>query len=928
MILYKKNTAPPQRALLRLTRLLNLHKNWAILLLSISAIEVSAIANTPTPSLITNGGFEEDFVQGQPPGFRCSTIDSQAKATATFKLIDDAFSNKKALSITRTNTDSGYALWVKIPTIASNTPPRRVVFVYRIKTVNSDGTLSGAYLTWEGFTPEWYGACKCIRAVDPDPYVGTWGKGALLLEQIPGKTLQHFRFRINARKPGDTILFDNIAFYDVTEWPEKAVNALMRREQQPVAKEVIDKLPFRRGNILHNSSFELGLSGGWSIPGPNPQQQMLMIDSSTAHHGKHSVRLDYEADKRVTLTGRFLPVRINQTHTLSAWVRSTSPGTTVTLRFENGYVPSDRGPHAFDEYKLITPGEWQRMQVSGVTKAGPANAYAIKISVTGPEDGSLFIDSVQFEEGTASNYAPRKPLEVALMPHTTAGISLWDQPMHYLIKAVNHTAEPIESQLKILTFDFNNQQVDSLIPDQISFPPGLTSIDHSEAPKVRGAQRLRIYINEQPAVEDEISLSIIPPIRYPDGNPESRFGQHVKLNPWELNIARQMGAGWIRMHDVDFCLSWDNAEPEQGRWVWADDKIDRARANKLEILGVLGRTPGWILPADKSGKPARGGWVYPPDLQAWGTYVENVTRHYKDKIQVWEIWNEPYSFGVYDGTKYAALAKVAYAAAKRGNPESRILGFCTHAGATAFNRDALAGGAMHACDSISYHYYSKYGFDAYERATAVRKALGLTEDEKVVWMTEGIGGYTYSWHSLLSDAVDDHYSRKPAAPKFTAELAAITGARAIANILSTGVEKLFWYWSPWETASSIRPDRYSWFEYDGQLKPHAAAFAVAAHFLDGAHPAKRTLIEERIVTCIFQRNSDSIAVVWREDDKTSLIPLPISPEKPIQIYDLMGNPPSPKAREIQIGTQPLYIQAPAINPEKLESILRSVFSTN
>ena len=877
-------------------------------------------AMTFTPSLINNGGFEKNFVKGQPPGFRCASIDSRSKARAAFELTDDAFTGQKALSITRTNTDSGYALYVKIPTIEAGSRPRRLVFSYRIKPVNKDGSLSGAYLTWQSFTPDWYGACKCLKAVDPDPYAGTWGKGALLLEQLPGKTFKNFRFLINARNPGDTILFDDITFHDVTDWSKEDVNKLMQREQQAVSKKDIDKLPFRAGNLLKNSSFELGLSGGWSIPGPTPPEQVKMIDSSTIHHGNHSVKLDFTAGKRTTLTGRFNPIRINQTHTLSAWVRASIPKTTVTIGFENGYVPQDRGPHAFSSYKTLTPGKWERVQVSGVTKSGPANAYGIKISVTGPQAGCLFIDSVQFGEGALRSYAPQKPLEVALTPHSTAGISHWNDPIQYLIRVVNHTAQPIESHLKTVTFDFNDHQVDSFIPKQRSFPPGLTSINKKEKPAVRGAQRLRLYINNQSGIEDEISLCVTPHPRYPKGNPESRFGQHVKLRPWEINIARQMGAGWIRMHDVDFCLSWDETEPEKDKWVWADEKIDLAKKNNLEVLGVLGRTPGWILSKDKSGKPARGGWIYPPDLEAWATYVENVTRHYKGKIDIWEIWNEPYSFGVYYGDKYAPLAKAAYAAAKRGNPGCRILGFCTHAGAKEFNMAALAGGTMEACDWISYHCYTKDGTDAYERGNAVREALGLT-DNKTIWMTEGMGGYTYSWHSLLTDAVDDQYSRKPGAPKFTAEQAAITGARTIANILAAGAKKTFWYWSPWESASSLRPDRYSWFEYDGQLKPHAAAYAVAAHFLDGTDPVKRITIGQKTIACLFKEGNTTTAVLWREDNKASFINLPKDSINSLRAFDIMGNPILTDSGKIEIQSAPLYIKATGIDPTALKKLL-------
>ncbi|MDA3926104.1 MAG: hypothetical protein PF904_15520 [Kiritimatiellae bacterium] len=908
-----------------------LSKKWlrlfCFMIMTVVAMTGAATAeqSTPTPNLLTNGSFEQKFVQGQPLGFRCAPIDSRTKAAGTFELSTDAYSGKYALLIKRSNKNSGYALWLKIPSIKTTMPPRKIAFVCRVKSPSTVGQLSGAYLTWQSFNPKWYGACKLLRAIDPDPYAGTWGKTALLLQQLPDTSLEHFRFLVNARNIGDSILIDDVACYDVTDWPKQAVSALMKREQDSVSVAVIDKIPYRKGNLLQNSSFELGLSCGWSIPGPTPPEQMRMIDSSAAYHGVLSLRLDFAAGEKLRLTGKFCPVRIHQTHTLSAWVRSSVSNAMVTIGFENGFVPQGSGPHSFATRKKINPGKWQRIQVSGVTRAGPENAYGVTITASGAIAGSVLVDSVQFEEGPARLYAPRRPLEAALLPYKTSGISLWDQSAQYKIRVVNHTTEAISAKLKIQTSDFEERLVNSVELKSRSFSAGVTVIERSEDSKTRGAQRLRLYIDEQEEAEDEITLTVVPPARYPAGNIASRFGQHVKLRPWELGIARQLGACWVRMHDVDFCLSWDQTEPEKGKWVWADSKIDFARKNGVEVLGVLGRTPGWLLEPDDNGKPARGGWIYPPDLKAWTNYVENVTRHYRGKVDIWEIWNEPYSFGVYDGTKYSALAKTAYAAAKRGNPDCEILGFCTHAAATAFNRDALAGGTMDACDVVSYHCYTRDGTDAYEREMAVRDVLGLPNTDKKLWMSEGMGGYTYSWHSMLVDAVNDQYSRKPGAPGFSAENAAITGVRAIANILVAGAEKTFWYWSPWESASSIRPDRYSWFEYDGQLKPHAAAYAVAAHFLDGSQPVERMVIDDKLVVCLFEQGDKVVAVLWREDDKQSSISLSSLLGKSgtlLQVFDLMGNSLRLKEGTVSVNSHPLYIQ---LSGCKSSELINSLF---
>lgn len=318
--------------------------------------------------------------------------------------------------------------------------------------------------------------------------------------------------------------------------------------------------------------------------------------------------------------------------------------------------------------------------------------------------------------------------------------------------------------------------------------------------------------------------------------------------------------------------------------------------------------PAWAV-TDADGKhPSSGGWYYPSDLDAWERYAETVVGHYRGTIDYWEIWNEPWAFGVGAGTKYAELAKRAYRAAKRANPECTVLGFCTWEGAASFNEAALAGGVMGMCDVVSFHYYSSIGIDAYARGRRLWDVLSIDAAGKPVWMTEGMGGYTYSWHSFLVDAVDDPYSRRPLARKFQADEAAVVGAKALANILSAGAEKTFWYWSPREGSGSIRPDRYTWFEYDGQMKPHAAMYAVSAYFLDGTRTVNRIETGDGLVACFFERENEAVAVVWDQKGEASRVKIGRGARDRISVFDLMGNPvPLVREKEISAGAEDLYM---------------------
>ncbi len=879
------------------------------------AVWIAACGPTPTPNLLTNGDMEAPVGRdGQPPGMRVCPVDSRTKASGSFRIVTDVHSGRRALQITRSNTDRGYALYLQIPTFEPASPPRRFVVVGWVKTLGGRRRGNAPHLEYQAFTPEWVGACRLVRMTERSPYAGGWGKLAILLEQTRGTTLKCFRFLVEAARPGDGVIVDDLAFYDVTSWASADVEAVMRPGQQPESRVAVDTQPARQGNLIENSSFELGLSRGWSLLGLLPEAQRQAVDRTVSRHGRASVRLDYAARGRSTLAGKFRTVRVHQTHTLSAWVRAEKPGATVTLRFESGYVPRGGVPHHHQTIKKLTPGQWLRVVASGVTQPGPENAYAIRIAATGPDSGCVWVDAVQFEQGPLSDYRPRQTVEAALQPVDPAGISGWVEPVRYVIRVANDGDSDARLGLRTETTDFWQRPVHQASVGLRAFPAGVTTIERSCKPPARGSLRVRLWVVGRAAPEDEITLTVVPPQRHPGRHPQSRFGQHVRLEPWQLGVAKRLGACWVRLHDVERCLSWDGVEPKPGRWVWADDKIGFAHEAGLEVLGVLGRAPAWAAGDEQGRQPSRGGWYYPADLGAWSKYVETVTRHYRGRVDVWEIWNEPWlaNFGIGDGTKYAALARAAFRAAKRGNPDCTIIGMCTHEGMVQFNRAAIKGGAMKHCDLVSYHTYTSTGTDAYGRGRLLRDMLGLDRTNKGVWMTEGLGGYTYTWHSLLIDAVDDPYSRRPLAPKFTSERAACTGAVALAGTLATGAEKAFWYWSPWEGAGSLRPDRYTWFEYDGQLKPYAAAYAVSAHFLDGTRSVARRMSRDHLVACVFERDGQAVAVLrWQGEGGTRLA-LPsrrASKDALLTVFDMMGNPRTPVDGSIEVTSDPIYVQA-------------------
>ena len=115
-----------------------------------------------------------------------------------------------------------------------------------------------------------------------------------------------------------------------------------------------------------------------------------------------------------------------------------------------------------------------------------------------------------------------------------------------------------------------------------------------------------------------------------------------------LDMIRAAGYGYIRQQ-----FAWERIEPERGvfknkdkpaedSWTVYDDIVNEARARGLTVIARLDRPPRWArinkigehhLPDTSNG---------PPDKPAYyADFVRAVANHFKGRIGVYQIWNEP-----------------------------------------------------------------------------------------------------------------------------------------------------------------------------------------------------------------------------------------------------------------------------------------------
>lgn len=200
-----------------------------------------------------------------------------------------------------------------------------------------------------------------------------------------------------------------------------------------------------------------------------------------------------------------------------------------------------------------------------------------------------------------------------------------------------------------------------------------------------------------------------------------------------VRLMKKAGIAWVRM---DFL--WQEIEPAQGEFDFTkyDAIVDIVRAHGLQVLGILQYNTPW----------ASAQWNEPPrETRLFANYAARVVAHYKNKVKYWEVWNEPDSpvyWNEQDGLKgYCALLKEVYIAAKKADPECKILNGGFANGPLSVNR-LYDNGAKDYFDILNIHIFENplRGESLKAAVSYVRLAYKIMsrngDAHKKIWITE------------------------------------------------------------------------------------------------------------------------------------------------------------------------------------------------
>jgi hypothetical protein len=246
---------------------------------------------------------------------------------------------------------------------------------------------------------------------------------------------------------------------------------------------------------------------------------------------------------------------------------------------------------------------------------------------------------------------------------------------------------------------------------------------------------------------------------------DSSLPIRVQANPfgiiegfWYPDLTCELGAGWERI-----IFDWSQHQPN-GPEDWytlnVDDRwLKAANACNREVIAIIKHTPAWAT----DGSPGPGvprGLYLPVDDPAnvWANFMRRTAQYYASRgVNHYIIWNEPdisretYGFE-FEGTldDYFQMLKVAYLAAKEGNPAAVI-----HLAGTTYWHDVNAGRRLymdalleriqHDSEAeINDFYFDVFSLHIYFRTDSVydivRESRQLLDkynlQDKAIWINE------------------------------------------------------------------------------------------------------------------------------------------------------------------------------------------------
>ena len=359
-----------------------------------------------------------------------------------------------------------------------------------------------------------------------------------------------------------------------------------------------DNSPKVPGNLIPNSSFEIQPQYG--LFGDDATDDFELFDAwstNRPHTGDYSLHLWKSTYTKGLPALRSMPLRLkaNKEYVASVWVYNVRSARGITLEAFNPFVPPKGFPDQViyqTELKALAPNKWTRIRLPFRALNYPSPYYAIKITRPGSDPFDGYLDDIQLEETSLSDFEFKEQLELAVNTNHPGNVYYTNDSLVAELHVYNSGVE-VTDTVWWETFDIHNASVASG-SKTITFPArSLTSTNLSIDTGKMGWFRRRWWIVDYES-DIDYDYMIIPPVPK-EGLANPSIGTGINFDHHSAAAIRRAGLGTVRALSVGTTWKWTQVYNGPGNFKDRRSKFSHVSNHDLSQLVTLYSVPKWTL---------------------------------------------------------------------------------------------------------------------------------------------------------------------------------------------------------------------------------------------------------------------------------------------------------------------------------------------
>ncbi|MCL2184463.1 MAG: hypothetical protein FWB86_01225 [Treponema sp.] len=363
----------------------------------------------------------------------------------------------------------------------------------------------------------------------------------------------------------------------------------------------------------------------------------------------------------------------------------------------------------------------------------------------------------------------------------------------------------------------------------------------------------------------------------------------------EYQLLNELGAIWLLQ-----TFYWGRIEREKDHFNFTmyDNFVNIAKENNKKVIAVMAYDTPWI-----KSKGEKRRYISPENITHFLNFLEVTVRHFKGKVDVWQIWNEP-NFKFWNGTnkEFYELSKLAAQRIRETDPDAYIIGGGYSRVPKNFIRGMYKAGAMENLDAISFHPYAMTPIAAMRLHDKFIDILSEINFTKEVWITE-MGYPTAGW-----------YPHKVSLNNLPSYIIKTVVGAAIRNPRVFCWYELFDSHNHGKAPSNFDSEMFFGLVYpDHSWKDGAFSYSLCANFLPGSYYfpelPKKTNIPSNIVSYCFMDGASGYNTLIMWNDRNSSQKIKISLSTSFTLHDISSgnNVVMQNDSIINITNKPVFI---------------------